>query len=87
MSIDKLVGLQETDTKLKDLSDLLGDLQAKVEELNHQEQSIKDSLVSNKERLKELEVEIHKREVDVTQVNDKISILKDQLFLVTNNKQ
>mgnify|MGYP000105750637 CR=1 FL=1 len=40
-----------------------------------------------KERLKELEVEIHKREVDVTQVNDKISKLKDQLFLVTNNKQ
>ena len=87
MSIDKLVGLQEIDTKLKDLSDLLGDLPAKVEELNHQEQSIKDSLVSNKERLKELEVEIHKREVDVTQVNDKISKLKDQLFLVTNNKQ
>ena len=35
MSIDKLVGLQEIDTKLKDLSDLLGDLPAKVEELNH----------------------------------------------------
>ena len=87
MSIDKLVGLQEIDTKLKDLSDLLGDLPAKVEELNHQEQSIKDSLISNKERLKELEVEIHKREVDVNQINDKISKLKDQLFLVTNNKQ
>ena len=87
MHIDKLVGLQEIDTKLKDLSDLLGDLPAKVEELNNQEQSIKDSLISNKKRLKELEVEIHKREVDVNQVNDKISKLKDQLFLVTNNKQ
>ena len=61
MSIDKLVELQEIDTKLKDLSDLLGDLPARVEELNLQEKSIKESLESNKNRLKELEVELHKK--------------------------
>lgn len=87
MSIDKLVELQEIDTKLKDLSDLLGDLPTRVEELNLQEKSIKESLKTNKDRLKELEVELHKREVDVIQINEKIVKLKDQLFLVTNNKQ
>jgi len=87
MSIEKLVDLQEIDTKLRDISDLLGDLPSKVEELNQEEESIKETLISDKLRLKELEVEIHKRELDVTQVNEKINKLKDQLFLVTNNKQ
>ena len=87
MSIEKLVELQEIDTKLRDISDLLGDLPSKVEELNQEEESIKETLISDKLRLKELEVEIHKRELDVTQVNEKINKLKDQLFLVTNNKQ
>lgn len=87
MSIDKLVEMQEIDTKLRDLSDLLGDLPTRVEELNLQEKSIKETLELNKARLKELEVELHKREVDVAQINEKIAKLKDQLFLVTNNKQ
>ncbi|MGY8782080.1 MAG: zinc ribbon domain-containing protein [Fidelibacterota bacterium] len=87
MSIDNLVELQEIDTKLKDLSDLLGDLPSKIDQLDLQEQSTKDTLLSNKSRLKELEVEMHKREVDVDQVNGKVNKLKDQLFLVTNNKQ
>lgn len=87
MSIDKLVEMQEIDTKLRDLTDLLGDLPTRVEELNLQEKSIKETLELNKARLKELEVELHKREVDVAQINEKIAKLKDQLFLVTNNKQ
>ena len=87
MSIDKLVEMQEIDTKLRDLTDLLGDLPTRVEELNLQEKSIKETLEFNKARLKELEVELHKREVDVAQINEKIAKLKDQLFLVTNNKQ
>ena len=41
----------------------------------------------SKKRLKELEVEIQKREREIAQIDDKISKIKDQLFLVTNNKQ
>ena len=48
MSIDNLVELQEIDTKLRDLSDLLGDLPSKIDELDLQEQSTKDTLLSNK---------------------------------------
>ncbi len=83
----QLMELQGIDTKLKDLNDLLGDLPSKVPGLNEQEDSIKNSLVDNKERLKELEVELHKKEVNVSQLDGKIATLKDQLFLVTNNKQ
>jgi len=87
MSMEKLIELQGIDTKLRDLNDLLGDLPSKVEELDQEEESIKNSLVEQKERLKELEVEMHKRDVSIAQINDKINKFKDQLFLVTNNKQ
>jgi hypothetical protein len=87
MSMEQLIELQGIDTKLKDLNDLLGDLPSKVQGLNEQEDSIKSSLVENKKRLKELEVELHKKEIDISQIDGKINTLKDQLFLVTNNKQ
>ena len=85
--MEKLIELQGIDTKLKDINDLLGDLPSKVEGLNQQEESMKTSLNENKNRLKELEVEMHKREVDIAQIDEKVNKLKDQLFLVTNNKQ
>ena len=85
--MEHLVELQGIDTKLKDLNDLLGDLPSKVEGLNEQEESINNSLKNNKKRLKELEVELQKGEVFISQLNDKVNTLKDQLFLVTNNKQ
>ena len=85
--MEHLVELQGIDTKLKDLNDLLGDLPSKVEGLNEKEESINNSLKNYKKRLKELEVELHKGEVFISQLDDKVNTLKDQLFLVTNNKQ
>ena len=85
--MEKLIELQGIDIKLRDLNDLLGDLPSKVEELDQEEESIKNSLVEQKDRLKKLEVEMHKRDVSIAQINDKINKFKDQLFLVTNNKQ
>ena len=85
--MEKLIELQVIDTKLKDLNDLLGDLPSKVEELNQQENSIKTSLEEKKERIKEITVESHKKEVRIAEINEKVNKLKDQLFLVTNNKQ
>ncbi|MBL50483.1 MAG: hypothetical protein CMG57_00820 [Candidatus Marinimicrobia bacterium] len=87
MSMEKLITLQGIDTKLKDLNDLLGDLPSKVNELNNQEKSMKTTLVEKKERLKELEVESNKRDVLIAEINNKVNKLKDQLFLVTSNKQ
>ena len=41
--MEKLIQLQGIDTKLRDLNDLLGDLPSKVELLNQQEESKKNS--------------------------------------------
>ena len=85
--IHKLVELQTIDTKLKDINDLLGDLPSRVKELDQQEDTIKANLEKDQTRLKELEVKLHRAEVRITEINDKINKYKDQLFLVTNNKQ
>ena len=85
--IHKLVELQTIDTKLKDINDLLGDLPSRVKELDQQEDTIKTNLEKSKIRLKELEVKLHRAEVRIAEINDKINKYKDQLFLVTNNKQ
>ena len=85
--IDKLVELQIIDSKLKDINDLLGDLPSRVKELDQQEDTIKGHLEKSKIRLKELEVILNKAERGVAEINEKINKYKDQLFLVTNNKQ
>ena len=85
--IHKLVELQTIDAKLKDINDLLGDLPSRVKELDQQEDTIKANLEKSQIRLKELEVKLHRTEVRIAEINDKINKYKDQLFLVTNNKQ
>ena len=85
--MEQLVRLQDIDTKLKDLDDLLGDLPSKVEELDTKEQSIKNELDENKQNLKTLGIEINKKELNLNDSSIKIDKLKDQLYLVTNNKQ
>ena len=51
--MEQLIKLQNIDTKLKDLNDLLGDLQSKVQDLNNQEESTKHTITSKKSRSKE----------------------------------
>ena len=85
--MEQLIRLQNIDTKLKDLNDLLGDLPSKVEDLNNQEESTKNSITDKKSRAKELDLVISKTELEVADLSVKIDKLKDQLFLVTNNKQ
>ena len=43
--MEQLIRLQNIDTKLKDLNDLLGDLPSKVEDLNRKEESVKNSII------------------------------------------
>ena len=85
--MQELVELQNIDSKLKDLNDLLGDLPSKIDELNIEEDELQRSLIIKKERQKEIEVENQKNEVQVSSIDVKINNLKDQLFLVSNNKQ
>ena len=87
IAIKQIVALQELDSELKDIAELLGDLPIKVEALIDNEEAFIKSLKDGKVRAKELELELSKLEGQMTDFKEKINKHKDQLFLVTNNKQ
>ena len=78
--MEKLIQLQGIDTKLRDLNDLLGDLPSKVELLNQQEESKKNSMSDSKKRLKEVEVETKKENLKSPRLMIKSVKLKTNFF-------
>ena len=85
--IQQIITLQNIDSQLQEIAELLGDLPKKVEELKDEEASLIQSVEDGRLRLKELDVELNKSEGLVKDINTKIDKHKDQLFLVTSNKQ
>jgi len=86
-STSSLVQLQNVDTQLLEISELLGDLPVKVEELAKEEQQLKEDIDQRKSRIKEIDLKISKKDLQVKSLTVKIDKLKDQLFLVKTNKQ
>ena len=86
-SIQDLIQLQKIDSQLAEIEELLGDLPIKVTELKNKEDSLTSDFERGKARLKEIALEQHKTEMNLAEFKEKIDKLKDQLFLVTNNKQ
>ena len=85
--IQRIVSLQKIDFQLQDIAELLGDLPGKVDVLKNEESTLIKSLEDGKARIKELELEISKFDGQITDITEKIDKHKDQLFLVTTNKQ
>jgi len=86
-NIQQIIALQNIDSQLQEIVELLGDLPNKVAELKDEESSLIQSVEDGNSRLKELDVELNKSEGLVKDINIKIDKHKDQLFLVTSNKQ
>lgn len=86
-SVKNIVELQNIDSQLLELEEILGDLPKKVEESITEEEKMNSSIKANKERVKEIQIELNKMENKVKEDNEKIGQLKDQLFQVTTNKQ
>ena len=85
--IQRIVSLQRIDSQLQDIAELLGDLPRKVDALKNEESALIKSVEDGKTRIKELELEISKFDGQMTDIIEKIDKHKDQLFLVTTNKQ
>ena len=85
--IQRIVALQKIDSQLQDIAELLGDLPRKVDVLKNEESTLIKSVEDGKARIKELELEISKFDGQMTDITEKIDKHKDQLFLVTTNKQ
>ncbi|GIS70643.1 MAG: hypothetical protein CM1200mP10_02200 [Candidatus Neomarinimicrobiota bacterium] len=87
VEVSHLVDLQAVDTQLSDLNELLGDLPKKVDKLHQGEESLIKAVDNGKKRLKEIELALNKAEHRLADIKQKIDKLKDQLSLVTSNKQ
>jgi len=85
--IQRIVSLQRIDSQLQDIAELLGDSPRKVDALKNEESALIKSVEDGKIRIKELELEISKFDGQMTDIKEKIDKHKDQLFLVTTNKQ
>lgn len=86
-SIQGLTDLQNIDSELKEIEDLLGDLPFKVTSLKNDEKSLKISIEDGKNDILSLDLEIKKQMLNVESLIQQIEKQKDQLFLVTNNRQ
>ena len=82
-----LIELQDVDTQLRDINELLGDVPKKVDKLRSQEEELLNDGEKGKGRLKEIELSLNKAEHKMDDLKQKIDKLKDQLSLVTSNKQ
>ena len=82
-----LIELQDVDTQLIDINELLGDLPKKVDKLRSEEEGLINDVKEGKDRLKEIELSLNKAEHQMDGLKEKINKLKDQLSLVTSNKQ
>ena len=87
LEVTQLVELQAVDTQLQDLNEILGDLPKKVDKLRQDEESVINAVDKGNNRLKEIELALNKAEHHMAEIKQKIDKLKDQLFLVTSNKQ
>jgi len=87
LEVTQLVELQAVDTQLQDLNELLGDLPKKVDKLFLEEESLINGVDKGNNRLKEIELALNKAEHHMAEIKQKIDKLKDQLSLVTSNKQ
>ena len=87
LEVTQLVELQAVDTQLQDLNELLGDLPKKVKKLRLEEESLIKAVDEGNNRLKEIELALNKAEHHMAEIKQKIDKLKDQLSLVTSNKQ
>ncbi len=86
-TITALIKLQDVDFRLYAIGDLLGDFPGKVDDLTREEKQLVVSIEQRKTQIKDIDLEIAKKDLKVKEVQAKIDKLKDQLFLVQNNKQ
>ena len=66
--IQQIVTLQQIDSQLQDIAELLGDLPGKVTALKDEESALIKSVDDGKERIKTLDLELNKFEGQMTDI-------------------
>lgn len=83
----ELIELQELDSRLDELISRLGDLPETVKTLEIQIDNEKEQNEVRQQSIEENEAIVRKRSADIEDQNVKIKKYKDQLFIVTTNRE
>jgi len=86
-SLEKLIKLQEIDTRLYEIEELKGDLPEKVKTLTAKIESLKTENTESLARIEEIEKETRASTQVIEDSSSKHTRFKDQLYLVTSNKE
>jgi uncharacterized protein len=82
-----LIDLQKIDDSFRDLEVSKGTLPQELERLEKEEQELESSRKSNSERLKELEIDLNRREKRDVELKAKITELQERLFATQTNQE
>jgi len=86
-TLNQLIKLQEIDSRLLEINELKGDLPVKVEEQEIEVTQYAEENTVKTERIQEIDQECRKRSSDIDDYSAKLGKYRDQLYLVTSNKE
>ena len=86
-TVNKLIALQKIDTRLLEIEQIKGDLPTIVEKTEKKVNDLKEEVIDNNQSIEEIEKTIRGLGSKVNDSNEKLAKYKDQLYLVTSNKE
>ena len=86
-TLNQLIELQEIDSRLYEINELRGDLPEKVFDQEKELDIYKSENESKDARVQEIDHDSRKRNAEVKGFNVRLTKYKDQLYLVTSNKE
>ena len=86
-ALEKLIELQNVDSKLIEIEELRGSLPNEVEQLKKDLGGTQESLAESGTRIGEIDSQIRDIEGNIAQANQKLKKYKEQLYAVNTNKE
>ena len=86
-TLEQLIKLQEIDSRLLEIREHMGDLPGTVESQESEIATLQTENTEKHERITQIEKDIRHHEAEIDDFSSKLDKYKEQLFLVTSNKE
>ncbi len=86
-TLEQLIKLQEIDSRLLEIREHMGDLPGTVESQESEISTLQSENSEKEDRISQIEKDIRHHEAEIEDFSSKLEKYKEQLFLVTSNKE
>ena len=86
-TLNQLIKLQKIDSRLLEIEEIKGDLPEKVDQKKTLVQQLTSEIVTSTERISEIEKEVRELTTRADDSESKLKKYKEQLYLVSSNKE